>query len=123
MSRSLSSIRHACDEWLWMTYLNGMEPYQATGLLRFMAKSDGFRTVGAALNFVGRDSMLNIGFAPGFLDGLGNLQTDVRKGLREVGKDLKWPADNVKKGKPPNMDWIARTVGETKYYELYVFGI
>ena len=72
-----------------------MKPYQATGLLRFMAKNDGFRTVGAAQNFVGKDSMMKIGFSEGFLDGLNSLQKSAREGLMTVGADLGWPADEV----------------------------
>jgi hypothetical protein len=113
---AVAFIRHACDEYLWMLYLQHLTKEASNAVLVNMAYNDSFRGVLAARDFSSRDRMIRLGFGEDILDHVEEMIEETTNGFTHLGQRLGWP----KKKQTPSTKWIAETVGEGALYD-YLF--
>jgi hypothetical protein len=108
-------VRPACEEYIWLSYLNSIDRAKAGQLLLALNLSDFTRTLEAQRKFMGTDEMIAFGFPTAFLTEIESWPTITKTMIKELGGELGWPGD---KGRVPSVQWFARQAGSGDLYDF-----
>lgn len=114
---TVSLLRPACEELIWIKYLKHIGRPDANELLRLMAVTEIGTTITAQLEYVGPQIMQSLGFSPTFLREQGASALEGRARLQVLGKRLGW-GPRAKKAEIPSVFFLAKV---TSNLELYKF--
>lgn len=112
-------LRPACEELLWLRYLNRLSETDGRELIDCMLHIGLLRDLEAQAGEVGESTMVEMGLAAHLkrFQWTGGAITDR---LKALGKKLKWPSQAVRKGEVPSTWFIAKeTASEDLYRFLY----
>ena len=110
-------LRPACEELLWLRYLEKLTADDAKLLAGCLIRSGLLRDLNAQAGEVGEEEMMAIGLGPA-LKIFRSKASDVQQKLRELGKRLGWSDRVVSKGSVPNTWFIAKTTDSTDLYRF-----
>ena len=114
---ALPLLRPACEELLWLRYLEKLTADDAKLLAECLIRSGLLRDLDAQAGEVGEEGMIAIGLGPA-LKVFRSKAPVVQQKLRELGKRLGWYDRVVSEGKVPSTRFIAK---ETDSMNLYRF--
>lgn len=116
---ALGFVRPACEEYIWLSYLNSIDRSRAGRLLLTLALSEFARTLEAQRKFMGTDEMVAYGFPATFLAEIESWPTRAKTMMKELAKELDWPGGK-ERGRGPSVQWLAKqTDAEGLYNFLY----
>jgi hypothetical protein len=98
-------VRPACDEYLWLAYLNTMGTSAATRVILAMNLDESARSLEAQLGFMGEAGFVSLGF-PRNIVASHRLAAD--QALRTVARIEGWPGTG---NRVPSTRWIAEASG------------
>lgn len=108
-------VRPACEEYIWLGYLNSIDRKKAGRLLVALNLSEAARSLEAQRNFMGTDEMIAYGFPAAFLSEIKSWPTKARTMIKELATELGWPGDT---GRIPSAEWFARRAGSKNLYDF-----
>jgi hypothetical protein len=109
---SVSFVRAAFDEMVWVAYLTQLDREVSQRLLLAMASYDGLRSLMSQREHIGDDAMTKLWYSKKFLDDAERQLTESKAALKELRSELRWPG-----GALPSTQWIAEQVSELDMYE------
>jgi hypothetical protein len=109
---SVSFIRPALEEMIWVKYLSSLPLATSQRLLLALANYDSLRSLNAQRAYVGDEAMHDLWYTPGFLKAVEKKLPTVEGELVRLRKELKWSG-----GRIPSTDWIAEAVSEQRIYK------
>jgi hypothetical protein len=109
---SVSFLRPALEEYLWLKYLAQLDPGVASQLYMTLGVNDVLRSAEAVHGYVGEDGMANAGFPPAFQTYVVQQRAAITRKIREFNQQLGWPSRRP----VASMEWIAGQVGERDLY-------
>ena len=112
---ALGFLRPACEEYIWLRYLNSIDRTKAGRLLLALALSEFARSLDAQQKFMGTDEMISFGFPAAFLTETKSWPTRAKAIIKELAVELGWPGD---KGRVPSVQWFARQAGAEDLYDF-----
>ena len=101
-------VRPACEEYIWLSYMNSIDRTKAGRLLLALNLSESARSLEAQRKFMGPDEMIAYGFPAAFLTEIESWPTRAKTMIKELARELGWPGD---KGRIPSAEWFARQAG------------
>jgi hypothetical protein len=110
-------VRPACEEYIWLSYLNSIEREKAGRLLLALNLSESARSLEAQRKFMGTDEMIEYGFPTAFLTEIESWPTKAKSMIEELAEELDWPG-NKGRGRVPSVQWLARKAGSEDLYDF-----
>ncbi len=110
-------LRPACEELLWLRYLEKLSTDDAKLLAECWIHSGLLRDLYAQAGEVGEEEMLKMGLAPA-LKAFRSRESVVQQKLKGLGRRLGWPDRAVSKGSIPSMWFIAEATDSESLYRL-----
>jgi hypothetical protein len=108
-------VRPACEEYIWLGYLNSIDRKKAGRLLLALNLSESARSLEAQRKFMGADEMVAYGFPAAFLSEIESWPTRAKTMIKELARELDWPGD---KGRIPSAEWFASQSGSKELYDF-----
>lgn len=110
-------LRPACEELLWLRYLNTLCAEHVEAILVYMTQDEYLASIRAQEQYAGRTVMRNMGLAP-HLDHLERTSQERSANMSTLGKLLNWPRRNIKEGTLPSMRFVAKATDNLKLYQF-----
>jgi hypothetical protein len=112
-------VRPACEEYIWLAYLNSVDKDRARILISSLALEESTRSIAAQRRHMGADGMVALGFPDKFLTETETQGRIARTQLKALGAELGWPPDSKgrQRGRLPSSDWVADQVGQKRLYD------
>jgi hypothetical protein len=101
-------LRAACEELIWIRYLNSIDPKMADIITHCLVQKEIHDLVNGQEQFSGRNSLINGGFSPKFLNDQKDTSKQAHTLLKSIGVKLKWPTSPL-----PTVAFLARRTGST----------
>lgn len=112
-------LRPACEELLWLRYLNTLQQASARQLVDHMIGFGLSRDLEAQAAEVGDEEMASLGLSSA-LAGFRSSAPARLAGLRTLGRELQWPSRVVREGDIPSTWFVAKACrSESLYRFLY----
>jgi Family of unknown function (DUF5677) len=110
-------VRPACEEYIWLEYLNSIDPMRARRLLQQLSLVESARSLRAQQQYMGDVEMIEYGFPADFVDAIQQESTSAKLQIEELAADLGWPS-RPGKGRTPTASWIARQINSSNLYDF-----
>ena len=110
-------MRPACEELIWIKYLDSIPPILSEKLVMYIAQDELYKSLHAQDDVAGRTATKLLGLLP-HLEKAERCETDRRKGLSSLGHKLHWPNRQVENGSLPPISWLAKKTDEQETYKL-----
>lgn len=110
-------LRPACEEFLWMKYLEHVSKEDSERLLLLMTRKEVWDSLEAQHAHAGADGMAALGLAP-FYARMNASATANEAELKRLGVKLRWDKRATDNGKLPTTFFIAKAVGQVDLYNL-----
>lgn len=110
-------LRPSCEELIWTKYLTSIPSKLVEQLIVCSAQAESLRSLRAQYKAAGRDATNELGLLH-YYDEAKKRESERRRMLRILGRELRWPEKNIKDGELPSVSWLAKRAGERETYEL-----
>lgn len=107
-------LRPACEELIWIKYLDGIGPQAAEELVGCVANRELLDSLRAQDEYAGRTVSKDLGLLR-HIENASVRDAAVCAHLRTLGTKLGWPDQN---GQLPSMSWLAKKTGQQKTYKF-----
>lgn len=114
---SVGLLRPSCEELIWLTYLDTLQPAIAERLVASTSQDELLKSLKAQDTFAGRTITKELDLLP-YLERAQTRDADIRDTLAAIGTALAWPDSAVKNRQLPSVAFLAKA---TENKELYNF--
>ena len=112
-------LRPACEEWIWVKYLNSMTEEEGEELFRCKAQREVQQALSAQNDYIGSAAMHDLGLDP-YLTASQAQKTKTDASLQALGRKLSWNSSSIRDAAFPSVAFVARKAGlEREYRYLY----
>ena len=108
---SVSFVRPALEEMIWLKYLSTLSAEKATKLLLVLGTYDALRSLLAQRDHIGDEGMRGLWYKTSFLDAANEKLDSVKLSLKDLAKEFGWS------GMLPSAQWIATQADELGKYK------
>ena len=108
---SVSFVRPALEEMIWLKYLSTLSGEKATKLLLVLGTYDALRSLLAQRDHIGDEGMRGLWYKTSFLDAANEKLDSVKLSLKDLAKEFGWS------GMLPSAQWIATQADELGKYK------
>ena len=109
---SISLVRLALDEMIWLKFLGTLSAEKATELLLALGVYDGLRSLLAQRDYIGDEAMKGLWYETSFLDAAQIRLDSSKTSLKALAKEFGW-----QRGLLPSAQWVASQADELDLYE------
>ena len=111
-------LRPACEEFIWLKYLLGLDQHRADELLFLLARFELMRSIKTQSDYYGIPAMIQAGWPKVLIKpNIGELGK-VTEQLLRFGDALRWPKNRDQKSPLPSIAYLASKTGEKRTYEF-----
>jgi hypothetical protein len=114
---AVSLLRPSCEELLWLRYFNTLAASDSSELAHCLIDVGLLKDLEAQAGEIGAKEMKAMGLSAA-LALFRSKKRSIRKGLKDLGRRLSWPPNNVRQGELPSAWFVAKATNSDRLYRF-----
>jgi hypothetical protein len=117
---AVAYVRPACEEYIWLAYLNSIDPHIADLLVGQLMLVENSRSIDAQRQYLGNERMMEYGWPSSYMRFSAEASTVAKGNIEQIATRLGWPNTKSRqgKGRPPKAKWIAEQTNSASLYDF-----